>query len=289
MRIENPSVIIDKSGIAIDFLPVKEDFFIKFNLDGEVKGQKIVIEREEYKRAVRCFRLVKLNYDFKTPQDCKWYVGREERAIFWEVFEDLEDDEHWCFRNGLNIFCFMSDWRTKKFEGYQCLCLKEVKEPVLQKLKSLKSEDKHKKLLYEMEDKIGDILYNYVLMTNWLEWLQMVWSLNNNQIPFIVTVPEPNLIEKDVRIMLPALELSTERGIKEGLKNKGKDKEAQVILDAIKNIKKEKVFNAKEVLVNLANTHWKLWPWWSFVSDGIQSWLFMNVKNILLKTAKSIK
>lgn len=286
MLIENPSVIVDKSGVVIDFLPVKEDTFVKFNLDDEMaNGQKINIEREEYKRAIKYFRLVKLNYDFKIPQDCKWYMGKEGRAIFWEVFEE---NYKYC-KNGLNIFsCDFSDWRFKICEGgWQCSGSPEENK-FLQKLKSLKSKDEYKELKYTMEEKIGNTLYNYILMTNWIEWLQIVWSLNDNRIAFAITVPEPNLTEKDVRIMLPALELSAKMGMEQGFKNIGKDKEAKLILDAVQNIRKEEKFNPREVLENLVRMHWKLWPWWSFVHDGIQSWLFIKVRDILMKTAKSI-
>lgn len=285
MEIESPSITIGKSGIAVDFLPVREDTFVEFNFDVRAKNNQIVnFKREEYKRAIKYFRLTKRIYDGELPQNEEWYVGREARAIFWEIFEENYKD----IKNGLNIFSYdFSDWRFKNCDGWQTTSLLPVNKIVRQKLKSLKSRDCDN-LRYTMEEKIGNTLYNYILMTNWIEWLQMVWSLNDERIAFIITVPEPSLTEKDVRIMLPALELSTKMGMEQGFKDNGQEKEAKLILDAVQNIGKEEKFNPREVLENLVRMHWELWPWWSFVHDGVQSWLFIKVRDILVKTAKTI-
>lgn len=284
MLIEKPSVIIDKSGVVIDFLPVKEDAFIKFSFDAKNNGQEVLIKRNEYKRAIRYFRLTKKIYNGELPQNEEWYIGREAGAIFWEVFEENYKD----FRNGLNIFSYaFSDWQFKICDGWQTISLPPINKLICQKLKSLKLKNCDN-LRYKIEEEIGDILYNYILMTNWVEWLQMVWGLNNERIAFTITVPEPSLTEKDVRIMLPVLELSAKMGMEQGFKDSGQEKEAKLILNAVQNIGKEEKFNPREVLENLVRMHWELWPCWSFVHDGIQTWLFTRVRDILVETAKNV-
>ncbi len=286
MTIESPKVMIAGGKIKIDFKPELEKRWVRFKFRGKQKGQEVLVDRHERKAVARNFELIEDTPDRKIKPI--WYVGRQERAVFWEVFGKEWDNES-CVRPGLNIYVCTADWgkiRDGEMGGsFSTRTGTVITEDVLQKIQLLKKPE-HGDKLAKVELEIGKLLYDYTVKTNWVEWKVMQFATGRRP---SFSVPVPEFMCSDMCLMMPCLQEVAAYHLRENIKSSKGARKTKKFLKYVTLLRTSAGYDTDFHMSRVIKKWYKIWPWFSEVHIALLDWLILRTEKILIEASSSLR
>ena len=286
MFIVEPMVFSTDGTIAVDFMPqAYQERWVKLELRGKRKNEEKNIQYFGIKTIVRSYGLVQLyseNAGGKRFPKTRWYIGRQEHALHWGLFDEEWQGDHFIdIAPGFKIFLFDAEWGKigTQRTGYAQYHSTNVHPSIPPYFLKLEKEDSTEKKLV-LDKKIGKKLCTHIIRTNWLEWMLMSCSLGQNPHFF---VPIPKWSVHSIRSLLPGIQREIEAGWDHGLSDS--HDEAQKILDYCTTLSKNN-FVPSDAIQQLITMDWHLWPWYSHIHNVLCDVLFQDVTQTLIHEAR---
>lgn len=199
--------------------------------------------------------------------------------MFWEVF-NAETKVEDLFYQGLNIVLYQTDWGERKNPDRSGLRIhhhnNEI-DPQLLARASLLKRDINKELRLRAESQLGDLIADYVVKGNWIEWTIMKIA-HGRKVDF--SVPDPGWMNSDLPLMALAIDRAVRAGWDKGLGTK--HQEAGRFLEFLNMLSSSGGYDSNHYISQLIKKWYKIWPLYSEVHTGLRVWFFKKVEKILI-------